>query len=159
MKRGLVITFVANYRAQLDGFPAFFNRVEGGVENSGVSMQLGVYRLGVAFRYRAGSAMDVFRPDHVAGCAVMVGAVLAHARLNVRLHFRHRFPYRFPEGGEDSVIASELVSERYRFAAVECHIGHYPAVGIGARSELLSVRRQVVAEPEKILLLHLAGEL
>jgi hypothetical protein len=87
----------------------------GKVEGEAMGVQV---RVGPAV-LRPGREMHEFRPDHVAGFPVMVGALNTDARFHLALGFLHRFLHRVAEGVKDAVIAREFIEHRYRLGSAE----------------------------------------
>jgi len=73
MESGLIVAFIADDIAELCCLPFVLFGVVGGSENGGVTVELGI---GSAVLQRPGSAVDEFRPDHIAGRAIL-GAFVA----------------------------------------------------------------------------------
>ena len=152
MESGLVIPFVPDDIAELDGFPAILNTVERRIENRGMAVEL---RIGRAV-HRPGRPVNVFRPNHGAGVAVCVPPLFAHPRLGRILDLGHRFAHRNAHGVEDSFIAAQLVFKAYRFGGIEREIRQHPAVAFGPRRERFALWSEVVAQAVIILLPHFA---
>src|SRR5580700_4269009 len=105
MKRRLPIVGVALQIALLRGFPALFHRVQGGVEDEAVRMEVwGDFTLDGPRR-----EVDKFGADEIAGDPVLVLPAATHARFHFCLGVLERFMIALPERSEDAFVARDFV--------------------------------------------------
>jgi len=102
-----------------------------------------------------GDEMNEFRPNHVAGCPVLIRPIFPHPCFNFRFNLLHRLVHRHFEGIQNPLILGELVSDRNGLWTMEVKIIAHRAIAfIPLRQPFVSPRNFIVAQGFKVSLSH-----
>src|ERR1019366_7726634 len=146
---------IADDAAELNRLPFVLDGIIRCVDDRGMYMKLGVYRLPFVTGDGPRRSVHMLRPDHIAAHPVRIAAISSDPRLNGEFYFRHGFANRVLHGGKNaaialSVFAAHFQSETNRFWCIKCHVREYAPVVSRPRGELLFGHRiRVVAEPQE----------
>lgn len=139
----------------LGGFPAGFGGIEGGVEDVGMYVGVGIGNASD----RAGGEVDEFGPAEVAGIAVPVGPVNADAGLGLGFDVGHGILHAVAEGLEEARVVSEGKGEAEGFGGVEVDVPAHGAGSVDAGIEFVAGCGVVVVEEAgELLFFDFAGQ-
>lgn len=147
VEAGLVEGKVAAGLLDLGGFPAGFGGIEGGVEDVGVYMGVGIGNASDG----TGGEVDEFSPAEVAGVAVPVGSLDADTGLGLGFDVGHGILHAVAEGLEEAWVVAEGEGEAEGFGCMEVDVPAHGAGGVDAGIELVA--------DEGVLVFEEAGEL